>query len=109
MARIVVIGAGMAGLASAVRLKVKGHSVTVIEQSETYGGKLGVLARDGFVFDTGPSLFTLPAVYRHLFNITGQPLEESVDIVPLDTAFGYRFADGSQIEMPGVDPARCAD
>jgi phytoene desaturase len=108
MARIVVIGAGMAGLASAVRLKVKGHSVTVIEQSETYGGKLGVLARDGFVFDTGPSLFTLPAVYRHLFNITGQPLEESVDIVPLDTAFGYRFADGSRIEMPGVDPARCA-
>lgn len=109
MSRVVVIGAGMGGLAAAAKLRVKGHEVTLLEQSDTYGGKLGVFERDGFAFDTGPSLLTLPAVYRHIFNTTGAPLEDSVDIVPLETAFGYEFADGARIEMPGADPAMCAE
>ena len=67
MARIIVIGAGMGGMAAAARLRVKGHEVTVIEASDTHGGKLGTFRRDGFAFDTGPSLFTIPAVYRDLF------------------------------------------
>jgi phytoene dehydrogenase-like protein len=74
MARIIVIGAGMGGMAAAARLKVKGHDVTVIEASDTHGGKLGTFRRDGFAFDTGPSLFTIPAVYRDLFLKTGGPL-----------------------------------
>ncbi|MEI7656364.1 MAG: NAD(P)-binding protein, partial [Actinomycetes bacterium] len=53
MSQIIVIGAGMGGMAAAARLAVKGHSVTVVEQAATYGGKLGVYERDGFVFDTG--------------------------------------------------------
>ena len=84
MARVVVIGAGMGGMAVAARLAVKGHDVTVVEQSAVVGGKLGRYERDGFVFDTGPSLLTLPAVYRDLFNKTGGPLEESVDLVDLE-------------------------
>ena len=60
VANVVVIGAGMGGMATAARLSVKGHRVTVVEQSDTYGGKLGGYQRDGFVFDTGPSLLTLP-------------------------------------------------
>lgn len=98
----------MGGMAAAARLRVKGHDVTILEQSERTGGKLARYERDGFVFDTGPSLFTLPAVYRDLFLKTGRALEESVDIQPLDTAFGYRFADGSTLEVPGVDPGRIA-
>ena len=94
MARIIVIGAGMGGMAAAARLKVKGHDVTVIEASDTHGGKLGTVRRDGFAFDTGPSLFTIPAVYRDLFLKTGGPLEDSVELVPLDPGFTYRFADG---------------
>ncbi|HEX6887678.1 MAG TPA: phytoene desaturase family protein, partial [Candidatus Nanopelagicales bacterium] len=102
MARIVVIGAGMGGMAAAARLRVKGHAVTVLEAADTHGGKLGTYRRDGFAFDTGPSLFTLPAVYRDLFLKTGGALEEHVELVPLDPGFGYRFADGAELPMPGV-------
>lgn len=108
MTNIVVIGAGVGGMATAARLSTKGHHVTIFEQAGTVGGKLGSFSKDGFVFDTGPSLFTIPAVYRDLFLKTGAPLEESVEIVPLETAFGYHFADGTGVEMPGVDPGLCA-
>ncbi len=108
VARVVVIGAGMGGMAAAARLAVKGHDVTVIEQAPTHGGKLGSFSRDGFVFDTGPSLLTLPAVYRDLFNKTGGPLEDAVELVELEPAFGYRFPDGTTLDMPGVDSGHCA-
>jgi phytoene desaturase len=108
MSRVVVIGAGVGGLAVASRLAVKGHKVTVLEQSDQVGGKCRAFARDGFVFDTGPSLFTLPAVYRDLFLKTGASLEESVDLQPVEPAFGYHFADGTDVVVPGVDPAKCA-
>lgn len=108
MSRVVVIGAGVGGLAVAARLAVKKHDVTILEQSTTPGGKLARYERDGFVFDTGPSLFTLPAVYRDLFLKTGRPLEESVDLQPVEPAFTYRFADGSSVVVPGVDPAKAA-
>ena len=74
VSRVVVIGAGMGGLAVAARLAAQGHEVTVCEQAATVGGKLGRYERDGFVFDTGPSLLTLPAVYRDLFLKTGDAL-----------------------------------
>jgi phytoene desaturase len=108
VAQVVVIGAGMGGMAVAARLAVKRHQVTVVEQSATYGGKLGSFERDGFVFDTGPSLLTIPAVYRDLFNKTGGPLEDAVELVDLEPAFGYRFPDGSRVAMPGVDAGLCA-
>lgn len=109
MSRVVVIGAGVGGLAVAARLSVKGHSVTIIEQSDRVGGKLHTYRRNGYAFDTGPSLFTLPAVYRDLFLKTGKSLEESVDLQPVEPAFRYHFADGSSLVLPGVDPAKCAD
>lgn len=102
MARIVVIGAGMGGMAAAARLRVKGHQVSVLEAADTHGGKLGTYSRDGFAFDTGPSLFTIPAVYRDLFLKTGAPLEDSVELVPLEPGFAYRFADGTRLPMPGA-------
>jgi phytoene desaturase len=106
--RVVVIGAGAGGMAAAARLAAKGHRVTIVEQSSTYGGKLASYERDGFVFDVGPSLFTLPAVYRDLFLKTGGPLEDAVDLQAIEPAFGYHFADGSTVTVPGVDPARAA-
>lgn len=108
MSRVVVIGAGVGGMAVAARLAVKKHHVTVLEQSDSFGGKLARYERDGFVFDTGPSLFTLPAVYRDLFLKTGRPLEEAVDLQALEPAFAYHFADGSSAIVPGVDPAKAA-
>src|SRR3954463_7910886 len=100
MAKVDVVGAGLGGLAAAARLTALGHEVTVCEQAAVVGGKLGVLARDGFVFDTGPSLLTLPAVYRDLFLATGGPLEAEVPLEPVDPVCAYRFADGTRLSMP---------
>lgn len=103
-----MIGAGIGGMAVAARLRIKGHSVTLLEQSSTIGGKAGRYERDGFVFDTGPSLLTLPAVYRDLFLKTGKALEEVVDLQPVEPGFHYTWADGSQLTLPGVNPAAAA-
>ncbi len=108
MGRIFVVGAGMGGLAVAARLSVKGHTVSVLEQGATYGGKVGRFARDGFVFDTGPNLLTLPAVYRDLFLKTGAALEECVDLQPVEPGFSYRWADGTSAVLPGVGSAQAA-
>jgi phytoene desaturase len=105
VARVAVVGAGLGGLAATARLAAQGHAVTVLEQSEQVGGKLGLLSVDGHAFDTGPSLVTLPQVYRDLFDATGAPLEQSVDLVRLDPAVAYRFADGTRLAFPGEPDA----
>ncbi len=99
-----VVGAGLGGLAAAARLAAQGHAVTVLEQSAQVGGKLGLLSVEGYAFDTGPSLVTLPQVYRDLFAATGGPLEDAVELVRLDPAVAYRFADGTRLTFPG-EPA----
>ncbi|HSK55450.1 MAG TPA: phytoene desaturase family protein [Jiangellales bacterium] len=105
MARVVVVGAGLGGLAAATRLARLGHHVTVLEQADTVGGKLGTFSRDGWTFDTGPSLVTLPAVYRDLFRKTGRPLERELDLVPVDPACHYRFPDGVEVDVPNASRA----
>lgn len=102
VARIVVIGAGVGGMAAAARLSVKGHDVRILERSAGYGGKLGRFRRDGFVFDTGPSLLTLPAVYRDLFIKTGRTeFDDEVDLQEVEPAFAYTWPDGTRAELPG--------
>ncbi|MFI9064934.1 phytoene desaturase family protein [Streptomyces sp. NPDC053429] len=103
MARIAVIGAGMGAMATAARLAVAGHQVTVYERGSTYGGALGRYARDGFAFDTGPGLLHLPAVYRDLFVKTGKrPLEECVDLVQVDPAVRHVLPDGTVVTLPNA-------
>jgi phytoene desaturase len=99
---VAVVGAGLGGLATAARLATLGHDVTVLEQAAAVGGKLGWFSRDGHSFDTGPSLLTWPQVHRDLFAATGAPLEDVVDLVRLDPAVHYRFADGRRLSMPGT-------
>ncbi|WP_328621720.1 phytoene desaturase family protein [Streptomyces sp. NBC_00354] len=102
MARIAVIGAGMGAMATAARLAVAGHQVTVYERGSTYGGSVGRYERDGFVFDTGPGLLHLPAVYRDLFVKTGKrPLEDCVELVQVDPAVRHVLADGTAVTLPG--------
>lgn len=106
MGRIAVIGAGMGAMAAAARLAVAGHRVVVYERAQTYGGSVGRVERDGFAFDTGPGLLTLPAVYRDLFVKTGrQPLEECVGLVQVDPSARHVFADGTQVSLPNASRA----
>ncbi|MFF1838227.1 phytoene desaturase family protein [Streptomyces sp. NPDC058231] len=106
MARIAVIGAGMGAMAAAARLAVAGHRVTVYERSETFGGSVGRYTRDGFAFDTGPSLLHLPAVYRDLFVKTGkEPLERCVTMTQVDPASRHLFADGTSVSLPNASRA----
>lgn len=109
MARVVVIGAGMGGLATAARLADFGHDVTVLEQAETVGGQVGTYVRDGFTFDTGPTMLTLPAVYRDLFRATGRPLERLVDLTPVEPGLRVRFADGVEVDLPNTSRAGTHD
>ena len=97
--RIAVIGAGVGGLAAAVRLATSGHTVVVLEQAAAAGGKAGRLELDGWRFDTGPSLLTLPQVLRDLFADTGAPLEDEIALLPVEPVTRYRFADGSSVEL----------
>ncbi len=109
MSRIVVIGAGVGGLATAARTAVKGHDVVIVEQGSRVGGKLHTYRRDGFAFDTGPSLFTLPAVYRDLFLKTGEPLEDCVDLQEVEPGFTYHWSDGTAAVLPGVGVGKAAE
>ena len=109
MAEVVVVGAGLGGLAAAARLAALGHRVTVCEQAPVTGGKTGWFSRDGFGFDTGPSLLTLPAVYRDLFAKTGGPLEDHVELLPVDPACAYRFYDGTRLEVPNLNRGAVRD
>jgi phytoene desaturase len=104
VSRVVVIGAGMGGLAVAARLARQKHDVLVVEAQPTVGGKLGWESDAGFSWDTGPSLVTIPQALRDLFRKTGRPLEKVLDLVALDPIAHYRFADGVELDLPGTGP-----
>lgn len=105
---VVVVGAGVGGLAVAARLAAGGDRVTVCEQADTVGGKLGVFQRDGFTFDTGPSLLTLPSVWLDTLRSTGMSETETrnaVQLRRLDPIARYRFADGTWWDHPADEGA----
>lgn len=102
LVKIVVIGAGMGGMGAAARLAKAGHSVSLYEASETYGGKLRTEWIGRCAFDTGPSLLTLPAVYKDLFIRTGKPLALLCELLPVNPSFDYRFADGTSVKFSNL-------
>jgi phytoene desaturase len=103
--RIAVIGAGVGGLACAIRLAHAGHAVTVYEQADAAGGKCGRVQADGFMWDSGPSLLTMPGVVRDLFADTGPPLEDELELLRVEPVTRYSFADGSSVDLSADLPA----
>ena len=97
--RIVVVGAGVGGLACAIRLARAGHQVTVLERAATPGGKCSRVRREGFVWDAGPSLLTMPHVFEALFAETGAPLRDELELLRVEPVTRYGFADGSVLEL----------
>ncbi|MHB8670024.1 MAG: phytoene desaturase family protein [Acidimicrobiales bacterium] len=109
MAEVVVIGAGVGGLAAAARLARLGHRVTVCEQADRVGGKLGTFERDGFRFDTGPSLLTMPHVFSELFADTGAPMDTVLSLRRVEPLARYRWSDGSTLDASADLPTMCAN
>lgn len=101
MARVVVIGGGYGGLASAVRLAKIGHEVTLLEAGSRVGGAVGYVEQDGFRWDTGPTHTLLPAVLRDLFRKSGRALEKELDLVPLEPVARHVFEDETHLDLPG--------
>jgi phytoene desaturase len=87
--RAVVIGGGISGLATAALLARSGRDVLLLEQNDELGGRVGLLERDGFRFDLGPSWFLMPEVFDHFYALMGTSSAEQLDLVTLDP--GYRM------------------
>lgn len=87
--RVIVIGGGVSGLATACLLARDGHQVTVLEKNSDLGGRAGSWEKDGFTFDTGPSWYLMPEVFDHFYRMMGTSTAEHLDLVPLQP--GYRI------------------
>ncbi|MET0752222.1 MAG: phytoene desaturase family protein [Pyrinomonadaceae bacterium] len=93
--KIIVIGAGIGGLSAAIRLARSGFSVQVLEKNESVGGKVNFVEADGYKFDTGASLLTMPHILEDLFKFAGRELKDYLDIVPLEPICRYFWTDGT--------------
>lgn len=98
--RVAVVGAGMGGLSAAAHLVRAGCEVTVFEASSEVGGKAGFVSREGFVFDTGPTLLTMPDVVRRAFEAAGGDLDRDVGTMPIAPLTRYFFAPRRPTEGP---------
>jgi phytoene desaturase len=93
----IIIGAGVAGLATSIRLACQGYQVQVFEKNAFPGGKLHHFEQDGFHFDAGPSLFTRPQLIEELFTLAGEPIEEYFSYERLPVSCNYFYEDGSHL------------
>ena len=99
----VVIGAGIAGVASAALLADEGWSVTVVEARDDIGGRAGMWEEGGFRFDTGPSWYLMPEVFEHYFRLLGTSAERELDLVRLDPAYRVYTEPTAQAALPPTD------
>ncbi len=97
----VVIGSGFGGIAAALRLKAKGHSVTLVEKQKELGGRARVFKRNGFTFDGGPTVITAPHLIYELFKLFNKNPQDYINIKPLDTWYRFVFEDGSKFDYSG--------
>lgn len=96
---VVVVGAGLAGLSAALRLCGAGRKVTVIERESVPGGRNGLLQRDGYSFDTGPSVLTMPSLINDAFHCVGEELKDWLELTPLTPLYRAFYADGTQLDV----------
>ncbi|MBN8835534.1 MAG: phytoene dehydrogenase [Sphingobacteriales bacterium 39-19] len=95
--KAIIIGSGVAGLSAAIRLAIQGIEVSVYEKNEVAGGKLGSLQKQGYQFDTGPSLFTEPYLLQSLFDLAGERMDDYLTYEKCDDLCHYFFESGKKI------------
>ena len=99
--KIIVIGSGFGGLASALRMKAKGFEVVLVEKHSDLGGRARVFKKDGFTYDGGPTVITAPYLFEELFSLFNKKISDYVNIVPLDLWYRFVFEDGSRFDYSG--------
>ncbi|MEU5903699.1 phytoene desaturase family protein [Micromonospora sp. NPDC047467] len=97
--RVVVVGAGLGGLACALHLAGSGRQVTVLEREPVPGGRAGRLSVDGYDFDTGPTVLTMPDLIAEALGAVGEELRDWLDLTPLDPAYRAYYPDGSTLDV----------
>ena len=97
--KIGVIGGGLGGLAAACTLAARGHAVVLFERNGWLGGKAAVLERDGFRFDMGPTILTVPSVLHRIFAEAGRKLEDYLELIRLDPQWRCFFEDGTTLDL----------
>lgn len=100
--QVVVIGAGLGGLSAAISLASEGFQVELLEKNDKVGGKLNILTRDGFTFDLGPSILTMPHIFEALFSRVGKRMADYMTIETVEPHWRNFFEDGTVIDL-------CAD
>lgn len=101
----IVVGSGFGGLAAAVRLGARGYRVTVLEKLEQAGGRASVFRQDGFAFDAGPTIITLPFLFEELWELAGKRFADHIDLRPMNPFYRILFPDGSHFAASGDDAA----
>ena len=99
MKPIGIIGGGLAGLSAACVLGARGHKVILFERNEWLGGKAAQLTGDGFRFDMGPTIVTIPSVLRRIFEEAGAKMDDYLELVRLDPQWRCFFDDGSHLDL----------
>ena len=100
-AKAIIIGSGVGGLATAVRLVARGYDVTVLEQLDAPGGRAYVFKQDGFSFDAGPTIVTVPFLLEELWNLFGEKMSDHVELLEMAPYFRMRFHDGVEFNYWG--------
>jgi phytoene desaturase len=105
--RVVIVGAGLGGLACALHLAGAGRQVTVLEREPVPGGRAGLLTVDGYAFDTGPTVLTMPDLLAETLDAVGERLDDWLELTRLDPAYRAHYPDGSTMDVI-TDTARMA-
>jgi phytoene desaturase len=97
--RTIVIGAGLGGLSAACHLRGRGHDVLVLEQASVPGGRAGTFEQNGYRFDTGPTVLTMPDLIRDCFTAIGADMDDFLTLHPVDPMYRACFEDGSTLRV----------
>ncbi|MEM1424391.1 MAG: FAD-dependent oxidoreductase, partial [Planctomycetota bacterium] len=102
-----MVGAGFAGIASALRLRAKGADVTLVDRLPELGGRARTFRKDGFTFDAGPTVITAPYLLEELFELFGERMSDHVDLRPVWPWYRVQWEDGATFDYGGTPEQMC--